>query len=129
VKGKGGFPVQVGVVLIGAVLLLTYPLAKWGTAEILTAVVAGALLSTANVLAGYAAIEYSFNKSYTTFVKAVIGGMGLRMVVMLGALAALIVFGGLHPVALTSSLMGFYAVFLILEILYIQKKVSLKNQG
>jgi hypothetical protein len=128
VKGKGGFPVQVGVVLIGAVILLTYPLAAWGTADILTAVVAGALLSTANVLAGYAAIEYSFNKSYTTFVKAVIGGMGLRMVVMLGALAALIVLGGLHPVALTSSLMGFYAVFLILEILHIQKKMSLKNQ-
>ncbi len=128
-KGKGGFPVQVGVVLIGAVILLTYPLAAWGTADILTAVVAGALLSTANVLAGYAAIEYSFNKSYTTFVKAVIGGMGLRMVVMLGALAALIVLGGLHPVALTSSLMGFYAVFLILEILHIQKKMSLKNQG
>ncbi len=127
-KGKGGFPVQVGVVLIGAVILLTYPLAAWGTADILTAVVAGALLSTANVLAGYAAIEYSFNKSYTTFVKAVIGGMGLRMVVMLGALAALIVLGGLHPVALTSSLMGFYAVFLILEILHIQKKMSLKNQ-
>ncbi len=127
-KGKGGFPVQVGVVLIGAVILLTYPLVAWGTADILTAVVAGALLSTANVLAGYAAIEYSFNKSYTTFVKAVIGGMGLRMVVMLGALAALIVLGGLHPVALTSSLMGFYAVFLILEILHIQKKMSLKNQ-
>lgn len=128
-KGNGSFPVQVGLVLIGAVILLTYPLAAYGTAEILTAVVAGALLSTANVLVGYAAIEYSFNKSYTTFVKAVIGGMGLRMVVMLGALAALIVLGGLHAVALTTSLMGFYAVFLILEILFIQKKVSLKNQG
>lgn len=128
-NGKGGFPVQVAMVLIGAVVLLTYPLAAWGTADILTAVVAGALLSTANVLVGYAAIEYSFDKSYTTFVKAVIGGMGLRMVVMLGALAALIVLAGLHPVALTSSLMGFYAVFLILEIVYIQKKMSLKNQG
>jgi len=121
--------VQVGLVLCGAVVLLAYPLAVWGTGETLKAVVAGALLSTANVLAGYAAIEYSFNKSYTTFVKAVIGGMGLRMVVMLGALAALIMLGGLHPVALTSSLMGFYAIFLIMEILYIQKKASFKNQG
>lgn len=49
-KGNGSFPVQVGLVLIGAVILLTYPLAAYGTAEILTAVVAGALLSRKSVV-------------------------------------------------------------------------------
>ena len=122
-------PVQVVLVLVGAAALLAYPLAVYGSAEILTAVAVGALLSTVNVLAGYATIEFAFDKSPSLFLKAVMGGMGLRMLVMLCALTACIVLGGLHTVALTASLMGFYAVFLFLEILFIQRKVSLKNQG
>ena len=89
----------------------------------LVAAAAGAALSTLNVLAGFLAIEYAFEKSYTTFLKAVLGGMGVRMVVMLGALLALIVFVRLHAVALTLSLLGFYLVYLILEILFIQRKM------
>jgi hypothetical protein len=54
--------------------------------------------------------------------------MGVRMALLLGVLLVLIRFGGLHAVALTVSLLGFYAVFLVLEVLFIQKKVLIKNQ-
>ncbi|MEW6509683.1 MAG: hypothetical protein AB1428_01850 [Bacteroidota bacterium] len=127
-KNKGRFPLQVGMVLAGSAALIAFPLVQYGTPEIVWAVAAGALLSTVNVLLGYVAIEYSFEKSYTTFVKAVLGGMGLRMAAMLAALTALIVFGGMHAVALTVSVMGFYAVYLVMEIVFIQRKVSLKNR-
>lgn len=124
---NGNFPSQVVLVLVAAVILLAYPLSVYGSSEILAAVAAGAALGTVNVLLGYFAIMYSFDKSYTTFLKAVIGGMGARMLLLLGALTALIMVAHLHAVALTVSLLGFYMIYLILEILFIQRRVSEKN--
>jgi hypothetical protein len=53
--------------------------------------------------------------------------MGVRLVIMLGLLALLIGIFRVHAVALAFSLLGFYAVFLLLEVLFIQRKVTLKN--
>lgn len=106
-----------------------YPLVRYSSVEILIAVGAGALLSTINVLLGFLAIEYSFDKSYTTFLKTVLGGMGVRMVLMLVVLMVLVKVVGLHIVALTVSFLGFYVVFLVLEVLFIQKKAVIKNQS
>ncbi len=100
----------------------------FGTDDMLIAAAVGAVLSTLNALAGFLAIEYAFDKSYTTFLKAVLGGMGVRMVVMLGALLALILLLRVHAVALTLSMLGFYLVYLILEILCIQRKMLTKGQ-
>ena len=127
-KFDSRFPRQVAVTLIVGAVLSAYPLWRWGSLEIIEAVAAGALLSTLNVLAGYVTIEYSFDKSHTTFLKAMLGGMGIRMVVMLAALVVLIKLVGMHAAALTSSLFGFYIVYLILEVLFIQRKVHVKNQ-
>jgi hypothetical protein len=87
------------------------------------------LLSTVNVLLGFLAIECSFERSYSTFLKAVLGGMGLRMVLMLGAMWVLISMFQMHALALALSMLGFYLVYLVMEILYIQRKVVVKNQG
>jgi len=106
-----------------------FPLAAFGSDEIIAAAVAGALLSTTNIVAGFLAIEYSFERSYTTFLKVVLGGMGVRMLIMLVALAVLIKIFGFHAAALTISLLGFYAVYLVLEVLFIQKKLDAKNQS
>jgi hypothetical protein len=128
-KSGRSFPKQVGTALMVSCSLAAYPLARFGSAEIVVAVAAGALLSTANVLIGYLAIEYSFERSSTTFLKAVIGGMGLRMLAMVLALLALIKIAGLHALALTISLLGFYFVFLVLEVFFIQRKVVTKTHN
>ena len=123
------FPRQVALTLCGASALAAYPLSRYGSPEIITAAAVGALLSTVNVLLGFFAIEYAFDKSYTVFLKAVLGGMGLRMLLLLGVMIVLILVFHMHTVALTVSLLGFYLIYLILEILFIQKKVLLRNQG
>jgi hypothetical protein len=123
------FPRQVALTLLGAAALAAYPLSRYGSPEVINAVVAGALLSTVNVLLGFFAIEYAFDKSYTVFLKAVLGGMGLRMVLLLGVMIVLILVFHMHTVALTVSLLSLYLIYLILEILFIQKKVLLRNQG
>jgi hypothetical protein len=129
VKVNRGFPRQVVFTLAIVALVAAYPLLRFGTREVILAAVVGAMLSTVNVLAGYVAIEYSIGKSYSTFLRTVLGGMGLRMVAMLGTLVALIKLLGFHAVALTVSLLGFYVIFLALEVIFIQKKVDTRNEG
>jgi len=84
--------------------------------DVVTGVLCGAGLSILNALAGYLALEYAFDKSYSTFVKFVLGGMGLRLMFLLGVLVVLIVLAHVHAVALTVSTVSLYLVFLILEI-------------
>jgi hypothetical protein len=124
-----GFPAQVATVLAGGGVLLAYPLWRIDSPEILTAVVTGALLAAVNALAGYRAITFARGRSYTTFLKVVLGGSGIRMAVVLAIMILLIKAAGMHPVALTVSLLGFYTVFLILEIVCIQRNILPPNQG
>lgn len=123
------FPLQVALTFGGISSVALYPLLTWGSTEMLTAAIVGGVLTTANVLFGFLMIEYGFEKSYTTFLKAVLGGMGLRMAIMLAALLVLILACHMHPVALTVSMVLFTTVYLVLEIFYLQRKVEVKNQG
>jgi hypothetical protein len=120
---------HVVVTLAGTFIVAGYPLAAYGTREVATAVFAGAALGTFNILLGYAAIEYAAGKSMSTFVNTVIGGMGVRLLILLGAVGLLVGIVGLHTAALTISLFFFYAVFLVLEILYIQRKVYTSDES
>jgi hypothetical protein len=128
VKIDWTFPKQVCVALLVVSVLASYPLAVYGTREVIRAVILGAFLSTLNVLLGYATIELSFAKSVTTFLKVVLGGMGIRLVLLLGTIVVLIKFFDTHVGGLVTSLGFFYIVYLTLEILYIQKKVEQQHQ-
>lgn len=127
-KAGKSFPLQVAAVVLVVAVVAAYPLARYGSRETVVAATVGALLSTVNVLAGYLTIEYSFGKSYTTFLKTVLGGMGVRMALMLGALLFSIKIVGLDAVALAVSLLSMYVVFLAMEIFYLQKKAASGNQ-
>ncbi len=118
--------VIIAVVAIGA--CSAYPLMKLGDAEITFAVAVGALMSVANVVVGYAAIEFSFDTSYTKFLQVVLGGMGIRMLVLLAVLGILIGLVRLHALALVGSMLVLYTIFLVLEIFYIQRKMEEKNK-
>ena len=123
------FAVQaLGVVLIVGVAAL-YPLLAFGSPEVVTAALMGCLMSVLNALAGSMTLEYALDKSYSTFFKFVFGGMGIRMVILLGTLYLLIAAFGIQKIPLTVSLLGFYMIFLILEVISIQRKVEVRNQG
>lgn len=122
-----GFPKQIAIAFAAITGLAAYPLARFGTIEVIVAATTGAIISTINVLLGYLSIEYSLNKSYSTFLKAVLGGMGIRMLLMLAALLILIKMFEFHAVALTVSLLGFYVIYLTIEVIFIQRKLVAKN--
>ena len=123
------FPRQVAAALFIIAVLSAYPLFAYASADIVLACIAGAVISVVNAIAGYAAIEYSIGKSYTVFLKAVLGGMGVRMLAMLSIMLVLIELFRFKAVPLVVSLLGFYSLFLILEVLFIQKKMSTKAEG
>jgi len=123
------FPRQVAISFIIVGGISAYPLIVFASTEVAGACVAGAVISLANVIAGYAAIEYSIDKSYTIFLRAVLGGMGVRMLVMLGVIMVLIKVFRFDAVALVVSLMGLYSLFLVLEVMFIQKKMTKKAEG
>lgn len=129
VKIDWWFPAQVLIALIVVGGIGAYPIVRYGSNEILGASLLGAFLATVNVLLGYLAIEYSFGKSITTFFKVVIGGMGIRMLLMALVLVFAISLLHVHAMALVGSMGIFYIVFLTLEVLFIQKKLGRKKES
>lgn len=113
--------------LTGVAAFIVFPLSMILTGEAMRSVAAGLAMSTMNLLLGYLAIEYSFERSNTTFLKIVLGGMALRMMVLLGLVVLLIRIYGFHTLSLMIALLVFYILNLVLEIHFLQKKVSLKK--
>jgi hypothetical protein len=109
---------------LGAAVLTIYPISEFATAEVVRSVIAGGIMSLINLLLGYLAIEISFDRSHTTFLKYVLGGMVGRLMLMWGVLLILIRFYGFHSASLMLSLLFFYVLNLVLEIFYLQKRVS-----
>ncbi len=123
------FPVQVAITFVAGLAIAAIPLSMLGSKDMIVAFVTGTVLSTLNVLAGFWAIEYAFDKSFNTLLAAVLGGMGIRIGLLLGSLVLLIKYFEFHTVALVVSMLSFYVVYLVLEVLYIQKKISYKHQS
>ena len=120
--------VKIVLAVFGLIALLSwYPLAAYGTPGVVAAFFASAALSLVHLLSGCWVIEYSFDKPPTTFLKVVLGSMGVRLVLMSGVFALLVKVCELPALPLVLSLLLFYAVNLGLEIYYLQKKVKLKS--
>lgn len=115
------------IVLAVSTILAVYPLSAYATDAMLVAIIAGVIISTSNIFLGYITIEYAYSKSMTGFLKWILGGIGIRMLIMLGSLLFVIKILQLHLIAFMVSLFAFYAIYLVLEILYIDKKVRSKT--
>lgn len=112
------------IVLAASALLGMYPVRQYASAEVTEGIVAGVVLSVINALLGFAVLQFSVNKSYTTFVQIVLGGIAVRLFVMVGLLLASIVVLKIDSVSLVSSLFVMYIVLLTVEVLYIHNKVQ-----
>jgi len=117
----------VGFCFAGVALLTYYPVSRFATAEVVRSIIAGGVISFGNLMLGYIAIEMSFHRSHTTFLKCVLGGMVVRLMLMWGLLLLLVQVYRYHSASLMLSLLFFYVVNLVLEIFYLQKRVSAKN--
>ncbi|MFA6542480.1 MAG: hypothetical protein WCT99_12850 [Bacteroidota bacterium] len=130
-KGNDRFLKYNLITLIVIVALASYPLARFAGAEVITAAFGGMILSVINAAMGYAAIEISFGKSYTKFVQIVLGGIAVRLFVMVTLLLVMILVFKLRVMPLVVSLFVLYVAFLVIEVLHIhgkwQEKIQTQN--
>ena len=73
---------------------------------------------------GFAVIQFTLGRSYTTFIQIVLGGIAVRLFVMVGLLLFFVGLLKFHPVSLVGSLFVMYVIFLTLEVIYIHKKIQ-----
>jgi hypothetical protein len=119
---------RIVIFCFASVALLTYyPVSEFATAEVMHGIIAGGIMSLLNLMLGYAAIEISYDRSHTTFLKYVLGGMVFRLILMWGVLLVLIRIYNFHSASLMLSLLFFYIMNLVLEIFYLQKRATSKK--
>jgi len=126
-KTNWGFPKRVFLTLTLITAIGIYPLIYYGSPDIIKGIITGCVISVINVFFGYVAIEYAFDKSNKTFMKAVLGGMGIRLVATLTAVLVLIEVFEYHIMSFVSSLLIFYFIFLLYELVYFNKKLSMRK--
>ncbi|HCA78897.1 MAG TPA: hypothetical protein DEP53_04105 [Bacteroidetes bacterium] len=112
---------------LGAIGLVIIPLALLSEPAVVRSVVASGAASLFHLLVGYALIEFGFDKSNTTFLKIILGGTLVRMIVLVGVVFVLIRVYQFHTMSLMLSFLAYYVLNLILEIYLLQKKVALRR--
>ena len=114
-----GFVKQVGIVVVGALVLGGYPLYAYADAAVVWAGALGCGICVLNALAGCASAVWAFEKPHKVFVRTLFGGMAVRLLAMGLAFFLLIKFTGVHVLGLAISLFLFYVLFQILEIRFL----------
>lgn len=104
--------------IVSGSLLLVLP-SLTGAAR--AAALLGGVLAAANTLAAYFLVCWSEKRSSNTFMRAVIGGMVVRMALLLGAVLLAILYLGLPKLPLAISLLSYFVLFLIFELVVLHK--------
>jgi hypothetical protein len=86
---------------------------------------AGCILSVTNAFLGYVFIERAFRLNGNLFMIFSLAGMTMRFFLMIAAVAVFLLTTTVNTLEFVGSFMGFYSVFLVAEILHINKKTDL----
>jgi len=128
VKADWRFLRLVAYLYVGTAVPGYIGVSRFGSHEALRSAVAAAIASLVHLMLGYFAIEFSFGKSNITFLKIVLGGIGLRLFLLLSAVFVMLRYFAFDPLSLTLSLLFYYILNLVLEIYLLENRVSVKNQ-
>ncbi|MBM4167065.1 MAG: hypothetical protein FJ218_09155 [Ignavibacteria bacterium] len=121
---KCSFPIQVLLILVVSILFTVYPLNDWTNERVSFAAQIGILIMSLNAMFGYWTIQKAYHKSNNIFLKYVFGGMFIRLLVLALFLLLLIKVFHIDILALITIMFLYYFVFMILEIIYVQKKLA-----
>ena len=108
--------------------LLAAPLYFWAEPVIVWGVLVGCLLAAICFTTGFYAVCRSFQRSFRALMITVFGGMLARLV-LIGAIFILLVnLTSLHVTSFLVSLLGFYVVYLVIELYFVNKKLRLQEE-
>jgi hypothetical protein len=86
---------------------------------------AGCILSVTNAFLGYVFTERAFRLNGNLFMIFSLAGMTMRFFLMIAAVAVFLLTTTVNTLEFVGSFMAFYSVFLVAEILHINKKTDL----
>lgn len=121
------FAKQVVAILIAAAILGGYPLYVYWGVEMVRAAAVGCGIGALNALAGGLSAIWSFDRPQSVFLKALLGGMVVRMLVVCVGLVLLIKFTALSVYGLVFSLFLSYLLFQILEIRFFVRRAAVRR--
>jgi len=124
----GKYALIVTVLLAGS-LALAWPLLRGLEPGARRAAALGGALAAANSVAAYWTALWAVGRSNVAFMRAVLGGMGARMAVLLGAVVAAILWLELPRVPLALALVGYFIVFLVLELSVLHLSHSARTEA
>ena len=111
--------------LVGSSLAVAWPaLSASLDAQGRRAALLGSGIAAANTLVAYATAVWAERRSTQVFLGAVLGGMLGRMALMLLAVVLAVIGLGLPKVPLAVSLLGYFVVFLVIELSLLHRKTS-----
>ena len=111
--------------VVGIPLGLLWPVLRAaGDPRVAWAALAGGGLAALNTLLAYCLVLLSIDRSNRVFLGAVLGGMLGRMALLLAAVAAGIALLDLPRVPFAGSLIGYFVLFLILELAILQRRTT-----
>ncbi|MEE8303813.1 MAG: ATP synthase subunit I [Candidatus Tectomicrobia bacterium] len=102
-------------------ILLALPLYFLGEPPIVWGVIGGCLLSAFCFTTGFYAVYRSFHASFDKLMIAVFGGMLARLVLIGGIFLLVITRTSLHVTSFLSSLLGFYVLYLVIEMYFLKQ--------
>jgi hypothetical protein len=88
------------------------------------AVAAGGAIAAANSIAAYALVAWSAGRSTAWFFRAILGGMLMRMTLMLAAVVATILLLGLPRLPFVFSLLGYFVALLAFELAIVSRLIA-----
>lgn len=124
----GKYALIVAVLLAGS-LALAWPLLRGLEPAARRAAALGGGLAAANSVAAYSTALWAEGRSNVAFMRAVLGGMGLRMAVLLGAVVAAILWLELPRVPLALSLVAYFVAFLVLELSVLHRRTAVRTEA
>ena len=99
----------------------------FGRSYLVEAVFYGYLVSLVNILFSFYSIKWAFNKSNSTFFAVVLGGMGVRFLILIAALFFVWKFTQIPLTAFIVFLVAFYLTLQFFEIKYIQEQLKISK--
>jgi hypothetical protein len=116
--------------VVAAAYAVAVPLVLRGLGAPARAAVAyGTALAVLNTLAAHGLVVWSEGRSVQAFLRAVLGGMLGRLVLMLAAVVAGVLVLGLPKVPLALALLSFFVVFLVMELSILHKRTGSTAAG
>ena len=119
---------MLGIILIIVWVLLVLLLHFLPKPMLFKEILLGCLLPVVCFIPGFYAVSWAFNRPFRPFIIAVFGGMLLRLLFIGTAFILLVTLTNLHMSSLLFSLIGFYALCLVVELYFISSKLHRREE-